>query len=324
MPLFVYICFPFFLSLIGFTFLFSIAKLEQDLTDSRRIYILNPYKDYMENPVLTTREIEVINKKLNSKRLTQLDSNILTRAIRPKLRQIANINANYLLKRLSYSPQHRAIENKIKDIILLNIKDVEAIILIGSVVQTSYNEYNDIDIIVITKKKVWNERYEKEDIIIKLEEKAKKIGLILDIQIISKNTFLASYPNNPSLIYQLKDHKIIYGNIKIPKRIKLSKLDLLMKLDWSDPSSVKNGKEIYECIRNLWLVKLLMKKIIDNNKLSSELVNELGRDLISRLKNNSASALEKKLAFNYLTRLLKETEREIKEDKWEKIALSNL
>ena len=66
-----------------------------------------------------------------------------------------------------------------------------------------------------------------------------------------------------------------------------------------------------------------MRKIIDNNKLSSELINELGRDLISRLKNNRASALEKKLAFNYLIRLLKETEQEIKEAKWEKIALSN-
>ena len=39
-----------------------------------------------------------------------------------------------------------------------------------------------------------------------------------------------------------------------------------MKLDWSDPSGDQTGREIYECIRNLWLVKLLMRKIIDNNK----------------------------------------------------------
>lgn len=289
-----------------------------------KIYILNPYKDYMENRILTAREIEVINKKINNERITQLDSNVLTKAVRPKLKQIADINANYLLKRLSYNPQHRAIENKIKNLILSNINDVKAIILIGSAVQTSYNEYNDIDIIIITKKRIWNEKYEREDITFKLEEKAKKTGLNLDIQIISKNTFLASYPNSPSLIYQLKDHKIIYGKIKIPRRIKLSKLDLLMKLDWSEPSSIKNGKEIYGCIRNLWLVKLLIKRIIDNDKLSSEVVNELGRDLISKLKNNSSSILEKKIAFNYLMRLLKETEQEIKEAKWEKIELSNL
>ena len=277
----------------------------------------------MENPILTARETEVINKKLNNKRLTQLDSNILTRTIRPKLKQIANINADSLLKRLSYNPKHRAIENKIKNLILSNIKEIEAIILIGSAIQTSYNEYNDIDIITITKKRIRGKKYEKENVIRGLEKQAKKIKLNLDIQIISKKAFLASYSNNPSLIYQLKDHKIISGKIKIPKRINLSKIDLLMKLDWSEPSDKKNGKEIYECIRNLWLVKLLMRKIIDNNKLSSELINELGRDLISRLKNNRASALEKKLAFNYLIRLLKETEQEIKEAKWEKIALSN-
>ncbi|MEK6855064.1 MAG: nucleotidyltransferase domain-containing protein [Nanoarchaeota archaeon] len=275
----------------------------------------------MENPILTAREMEVINKKLNNKRLTQLDSNILTRAIRPKLRQIMNIEADYLLKRLSYNPRYRVIENKIKNIILSNITKVEAIILMGSAVQTSYNEYNDIDIIVIAKKRVWNEKYEREEIILDLEEKAKKSKLNLDIQIISKKSFLESYHNNPSLIYQLKDHKIIYGKIKIPKKVELSKLDLLMKLDWSDPPNIKNGKEIYECIRNLWLVKLLIKKIVDNNKLSSELTNELGRNLISRLKNNRASLIEKKLALGYLIRLLKETEQEIKEAKWEKIVL---
>jgi len=275
----------------------------------------------MENPILTAREREVINKKLNSKRITQLDSNILTRAIRPKLRQIMNLDAEYLLNRLSYNPRRRAIENKIKNLILSSIIGVETIILTGSAIQTSYNEYNDIDIIIITKKKIWNKKYDRDSIIIGLEEKAKKIGLNLDVQIISKKAFLDSYPNNPSLIYQLKDYKFIYGKIKIPKRIELSKLDLLMKLDWSDPPNDNNGKEIYECIRNLWLVRLLMKRIIDNNRLSSELVNEIGRYLISRLKENRASTLEKKLALNYLVRMLKETEQEIKEAKWEKIKL---
>ena len=275
----------------------------------------------MENTILTAREVEVINKKLNCKRITQLDSNILTRAIRPKLRQIMEIDAEYLLDRLSYNPKHRAIESKIKNLVLSGIKDTEAIILVGSAVQTSYKDYNDIDIIVITKRKTWAKKYEREDTILDLERKAEKIGLNLDIQIISKKAFLASYPNNPSLIYQLKDHKIIYGRITLPKRISLSRLDLLMKLDWSDPSSNPMGKEIYQYIRNLWLVRLLMKKTIDNRKLSSKTISELGEDLILRLKNNMASRLEKKAALNYLMRLLKETEQELKEAKWERIEL---
>ena len=275
----------------------------------------------MENSLLTFREIEVVNKKLNHKKLNQLDSNILTRAVRPKLRQITKINADYLLKRLSYNPKYRAIEGNIKKFVLYDIKSVEAIVLIGSVVQTSYNEYNDIDVIVITKEIVWNDKYDKEKIIFKLEEKAKGFGLNLDIQIIQKKVFLVSYLNSPSLIYQLKDYKIIYGKLEIPKKIKLSKLNLLMKLDWSYPLKEQEGREIYEYLRNLWLVKLLMKKIVDNNRLSSELVNELGRDLISRLKNNEASLLEKKFAISYLIRMIKQTEKELKEAKWEKIEL---
>ena len=92
-----------------------------------------------------------------------------------------------------------------------------------------------------------------------------------------------------------------------------------MKLDWSDSSEESSGKEIYEYIRNLWLVRLLMKRIVDNSKLSAELVNELGKELILRLKNDLASKLEKRVALNYLIRLLKETEKELKEAKWEKI-----
>ena len=277
----------------------------------------------MENRILTPRELEVINKKLKNEKITQLDSNILTRSIRPKLKEIITINANYLLERLSYNPKNRAIENQIKKIILNNIVQVEAIILIGSAIQTSYNNYNDIDIIIVTKNKIWTRTYERQEIIYNLERDARKKGLNLDIQIISKEALLNSYSKNPSLIYQLKDHKVIYGKINIPKKIEISKLDLLMKLDWSEPTHKLDGRELYECIRNLWLVKLLMKKVIDNEKLYSEIINELGRNLIIKLKNNKASKLEKVLALNYLMGMLKETEKELKEVKWEKIVLLN-
>ena len=277
----------------------------------------------MENRILTPRELEVINKKLKNEKITQLDSNILTRSIRPKLKEIITINANYLLERLSYNPKNRAIENQIKKIILNNIVQVEAIILIGSAIQTSYNNYNDIDIIIVTKNKIWTRTYERQEIIYNLERDARKKGLNLDVQIISKKVLLNSYSKNPSLIYQLKDYKIIYGKINIPKKIEISKLDLLMKLDWSEPTHKLDGRELYECIRNLWLVKLLMKKVIDNEKLYSEIINELGRNLIIKLKENKASKLEKVLALNYLIEMLKETEKELKEVKWEKIVLLN-
>jgi len=300
---------------------FYFLLLKDNNSYKGNLYILNHYNDYMANGILTCREMEVINKKMNNKRLTQLDSNILTRGVRPKLRQIMSIHADYLLNRLSYNPRYRAIENKIKKLILSNVEYVEAIILIGSVVQTNYGNYNDIDVIIVTKHRIWKKKHERAEIIEKIGKKAEGRDIRLDAQIISKKAFFSSYSNNPSLIYQLKDHKVIYGKIKIPKKIELSKLDLLMKLDWSEPVNKSNGREIYEYIRNLWLVRLLMNKVIDNSRLINEITLELGRDLISKLKENKANKLEKKFATNYLIRLLKETEQEIKEAKWEKIKL---
>jgi len=275
----------------------------------------------MVNKLLTERELEVMNKRFNNKRLSQLDSNVLSRSIRPKLKKIIEFEGEKLLNRLNYNVKSITIEEKIRKIILQNIEDVKSIILIGSVIQTGYNKYNDIDIIVITNNKKWKKESEKIKIIKEIEEKGKKEGLKLDIQLISKNTFAKQCSVNPSLIYQLKDNKIIYGDIKISDKIRLSKLDLMMKLDWSDPYQGIKGKEIYERIRNTWLVRLLMNKIIDNYKLQNTLLKEMGMYLLARLKNNRESLIERRYALAYLDYLIKETEKELKEAKWEKIQL---
>lgn len=275
----------------------------------------------MGNIIITRREMGVINKKFNNHRLSQLDSNVLTRSIRPKLKQIMEIDATNLLKRLDYNVKSISIEEKIKKIITENMADVEAIIVIGSAVQTSYRAYKDIDIIIITKSKIWEKEIERNKIINNIEKIANKKGIKLDMQIISKKAFLKQYPISPSLIYQLKDYKIIYGNIKIPNKINLPKLYLMMKLDWSDPYNGIKGKEIYECIRNTWLVRLLMNKIVDNYKLQNILLKEMGNYLLEKLKNNKESLIERKFALSYLNYLIKETENELKEAKWEKIVL---
>lgn len=271
--------------------------------------------------IITRREMNVINKKFNNHRLSQLDSNVLTRSIRPKLRRIMEIDASNLLKRLDYNVNSIHIEERIRKIVMENVNNVEAIIVIGSAVQTSYKEYNDIDIIVVTKVKIWKNEAERNKIIDLLEGLGEKEGIRLDIQIISKKTILEQYPTNPSLIYQLKDCKVISGSIKIPNRINMPKLYLKMKLDWSDPYEGIKGKEIYECIRNTWLVRLLMNKVVDNYKLQGALANDLGNYLLERLKNNKESIIERKFALSYLNYLIKETEDEIKEAKWEKIVL---
>ena len=143
-----------------------------------------------------------------------------------------------------------------------------------------------------------------------------------DIQLVDKKSFEIQYPHNPSLIYQLKDSKIIHGAIKIPSKRELSKLDLRMKLDWSDiDDEESSSSELYQSFRNIVLVRLLLHRIINNELLREEVIKELGEKLVAKLKNNTATKLERKLALHYIRKLSEETDKEILESKWEKIVL---
>ncbi|HIH62783.1 MAG: hypothetical protein QT05_C0037G0004 [archaeon GW2011_AR13] len=276
----------------------------------------------IKQSILTNMEKEVINKRLNNEKLTKQDSYYLSKSIRPKLKQIEELSNKNLLQRVKYNHKAKIIERNIIELILKEIKVVKSIILYGSVVQTNYSKYNDIDLLIITKNKVWENNWKKKDIINNLEDKAKKIGLKLDIQILDIQTFREVYTSNPSLIYQMKDNKVIYGKLNIPKRIELPKIVLKMKLDWSDLDSINpSGEEIYNCIRNTLLVRLILTKIIDNFYLSNYLIEELGKNLIRNLRENKASKTEKKMAIDYLNKINEETLKEINNATWEKIVI---
>jgi predicted nucleotidyltransferase len=275
--------------------------------------------------ILTKKELATIDKKLSNQRLTQQDSNRLSRFIRPKLRAMSKIDSEYLLTRLQFNPASIKIEEKIKKFVLKNVTGVKAIIVVGSAIQTGYKEYRDIDLIIVTNKKDWGNQWDKERRIGNLLHLAKNEGLELDIQITSKDIFRELYGVNPSWIYQLKDHKIIYGNIKIPSKINLSKMDLRMKLDWSDLDGLNpTPMEIYNALRNVLLVRLLMNKIVDNESLKKEVVNQIGFDLLNKLKEGNISNLEKRYLLSLITNLAEKTRKEIIESKWEKIELSEL
>jgi len=67
---------------------------------------------------------------------------------------------------------------------------VEVVVVYGSAVQTNYKEYNDIDVLVITKKKVWKNSAERYNLISSVVRSGEKIGLSLDIQIVDKKSFV--------------------------------------------------------------------------------------------------------------------------------------
>ncbi len=272
--------------------------------------------------VLTQREKEVINKKLRGKKLSQQDSNYLSRYVRPKLREMSLIDSKVLLRKLEYNRKKIHNEEKIKRLVLGNIKNVNLILLYGSVVYNDWHDYQDIDIIIGVKKKSWKKLREKWKTIQDLKDKAKKKGLNLDIKIFLKNDIIKSYSSNPTLIYQLKDYKVIYGNLELPKKIEIPKLRIRMHLDYSLLADKENSpKELYSMIRNIWLVRLIISKIVDNLKLNEIIKQELGENLINKLKSEKASANERKIALIYLKEFANKTWKEIMEAKWEKIVL---
>ena len=267
----------------------------------------------LKQSILTKTEKKVIQKKLNNERLTKQDSYYLSVSIRPKLREMSLINPKELLIKIKYNQKAISIEKKIRDMILKKIKNIKAIILYGSAIQTNYSEYKDIDILIVAKNKIWKNQKEKYQLIKSL----KNQELNLDIQIITEKELYSQYPHNPSLIYQLKDRKVIYGKINLPKKIDLYNIDLRMKLDWSDLQD-NSSQEIYRSLRNAILVKLLLKKIINNKILQMEIEKEIGEKTIDNLKNNQASVEEKKLAKLRLKNLIKKLENDLQGEIWEK------
>jgi predicted nucleotidyltransferase len=272
--------------------------------------------------VLTPREIQVINKKIHGKKLTQQDSNYISRYVRPKLKEIEKINALSLLSHLEYNQKAISIEKKIKKVLLDDLGSVDSITLYGSAIQNNYTDYNDTDVLVIVKKPLWKSLREKYKKISGLKNHLKEKSINIDLQILDKKTFIASYPSSPSLIYQLKDNKVIYGKLELPQKKQIYKIDLNMKLDWSNIENISpRGIDIYKAIRNAILVQLLCKGIVDNQILIESIYQELGKNLIEKLKNNKESKIQRRYALYYLKELLQKTRQQIKGDLWEKIEL---
>ena len=145
--------------------------------------------------------------------------------------------------------------------------------------------------------------------------------MLVSVNFISDKTIEKNYSHSPSLIYQLKDKKIIYGKLNLKNKIELYNIDLKMKLDWSNLEDNPEGIEIYKALRNVILVRLLLNKIVDNRKLKESLNEEIGKNLLERLKNNKESNIDRKIALSCLNTLLEQTEKEIGDELWEKVKL---
>ena len=276
----------------------------------------------IKSRIFTIREIKVIDKKMKNKKMNQTDSNYLYKFIKPKLNELATLDGKYLLEKMEYNQKISSIENRIKRVVLGDIVGVNAIVIYGSAIKSNYKSYNDIDILVVTKRKMYLNLLEKRKNIKEIKDKLGEYSILADIQIYDKKTLIESYPHSPNLIYELKDSKIIYGKLKLSKKFEIYNANLQIKLDWSKiRDNNPTGEEIYRAIRNAIIVRLILNKIIDNKKLVESLYDELGKNLIERLRTNKASKEECKYALHYLKKLIEKTRGEIKGGLWEKIEL---
>ncbi|MBI4454091.1 nucleotidyltransferase domain-containing protein [Candidatus Woesearchaeota archaeon] len=267
--------------------------------------------------LLTNREIIAINKKLGNKKLTQQDSNYLSRFVRPKLKEIAQLDAELLLNQLEYNQQAISIEKKIISLILKNITSVSSITIYGSAIYTNYTGYKDIDVLVVVKNPSWNKLGEK----LLMEKKIEKTSkLKLDIKIYTEDFIYHSYSNNISLIYELASSKTIYGIIKHPKKVLISPLYLRMQADYSvmvldNIAEIGlthiSARDIYSAIRNLLIIKLISYKVVDNCRLNKVMYEDLGKNILAKLRSNNASLKVKEIAHLYLEELYMEIMKKI-------------
>ena len=264
--------------------------------------------------LMTPLELKAIDRKLKNKKLTQQESNRLSKQVRPKLREMMSVDSERILKLLDYNQKIPSIEREIKRIVLKEIKNVSSIVVYGSSVYNNYKNNEDIDVMVLVKKKTWKKLGEKLAI---ANEIMKKSKLKLDLKIYEEAEVVESYPNNITLIYELSDSKIIYGSLALPKK-NVIEIDLRMKTDesrnilWEIEEGELNARNIYGAMRNLVIVELMSKGIVSNDEMNKKIEEEIGRKTVEQLKSGKCAAAYKRIGELHLREMLKRI------DKWGK------
>ena len=109
--------------------------------------ITNFMKEHKDTKkVFSEREIEIMEKQLSGKHLTQSEKNRLSRDVRPKLRFIRALSGYQDEFDLKKNQNNKKIIEKAVHCILEEAKDIKAILLFGD---GTYTNRSDIDICVV-------------------------------------------------------------------------------------------------------------------------------------------------------------------------------
>ncbi len=268
-------------------------------------------------PILSNKEIEVVLKRLNNKHITQTESNYLSRSIRPKLKSAEFAASTKLLSLLDYRRKKYEREDSLlrKKIIsaLQYINNVKTVIVFGSYVRNNHANYRDIDIMVVVNKKIWKSLIEKN----KLEKNIEKIiDIKTDVNLLIYRELINMFPYSPLLQTELEDHKLIYGDIKLKKKIIVDKPYLYRKLLETE-YVIELGKKIkpryiYNAIRNCLSTELFLKNIVDNKLIIKTIENNIGKLTSENLLSNKTNLVQRDIALRYLKYLYKKLIKELK------------
>ena len=270
------------------------------------------------SPILSRREIEVVIKRLKNKHITQTESNYLSRSIRPKLKAAEFASSSKLLSLLDYRRNKYEREDSVlKRSILLALKDiiqnVQAVVIFGSYIMNNHTDYQDIDIMVVLKRKIWGSVIEKH----KIEEKISH-SLIFKADIILNNyeDLKEVFPFSPLLQTQLEYSKVIYSKLNLPNKIIINKPYLYSKL--LDTEFILEcgkdleGKYIYNGIRTCLSIQMFINRKISNELIIKTIENNIGKETADNLRRNKANDLQRNISLRYLKYLYNCIEKELR------------
>ena len=268
--------------------------------------------------ILSRREIEVVTKRLDNIPITQTESNYLSRSIRPKLKSAAFATKNNLLRLLDY--KRKKYERKdliLNKMILLALKDilrdVQAVIIFGSYIMNRHTNYQDIDIMVVLKRRLWKGTIDK----FRLEKNIEsRIHSKTDINFVVYKDLKQNFQSSPLLQTQLEYSKSIYGKINLNKAILINEKYLYAKL--LDIETVielgkdLEGKYIYNGIRGCLAIELFLKKIINNRLIINRIKDDIGESTMESLRKNTANKIQRDIGLRYLKYLYKTLEKKLR------------
>ena len=155
--------------------------------------------------------------------------------------------------------------------LITGMADIENIFIMGSFLDKGYN-FNDIDIIIISKKQI-----EQTRIAAKITE---EIGIKPHLIISDYSTLLRGISSDP--LFELMMSRYVSMNrwiVKKRRTFDYKKLDLhlLKSKDFDRNFDYISGKQKYEFIRNLMAIKLFIEgKRLTHHTLDKEIHKELG------------------------------------------------